>query len=233
MADAPRLMTHRSPPLALLAIVFTVLTLGTTLADTPTLIAFLQFAASIVLGLFTATVVSRLLFHGINVAGVHIALVGGVSASVFLGCSSLAMWTFDQAVVTDADVLRVTSLFGHATGTFGHTAAIGLLIAGVSVPELAFGLVPAWIGWLGLATAAVAELSAAALVVPAAEILVPVARYPALVWLIATGLTLPTRQIGASDSTIRFPSERRRAGWDRRRTVEIRVERGNSHERTG
>jgi hypothetical protein len=73
MADAPRLMTHRSPPLALLAIVFTVLTLGTTLADTPTLIAFLQFAASIVLGLFTATVVSRLLFHGINVAGVHVA----------------------------------------------------------------------------------------------------------------------------------------------------------------
>src|SRR5262245_8240394 len=45
------------------------------------LCAWFQFGAAIPLGLFTATAVSRLRFLGIRVAGVHIALFGGLMAA--------------------------------------------------------------------------------------------------------------------------------------------------------
>src|SRR5262245_21273972 len=46
------------------------------------LAAFLQFGAAVPLGIFTATVVSRLQFLGINVAGVFITLFGGFVTSL-------------------------------------------------------------------------------------------------------------------------------------------------------
>src|SRR5262245_3637982 len=100
---------HRGPPLAALAIVFTALfnaglwfvvsfSAGTPHFPGPwesaeaiqvyfrdqshavLMCAFLQFGSAIPLGLFTATVVSRLRFLGVRVAGVHIALLGGLMA---------------------------------------------------------------------------------------------------------------------------------------------------------
>src|SRR3979411_2764254 len=50
--------------------------------------AFLQFGASIPLGIYTATIVSRMQFFGLHVAGVHIPFVGGLLAWVFLSWSS-------------------------------------------------------------------------------------------------------------------------------------------------
>jgi hypothetical protein len=46
-------------------------------ADAVRVVAFLQFGAAIPLGLFTATLVSRLRFLGIDAAGATIALFGG------------------------------------------------------------------------------------------------------------------------------------------------------------
>ncbi len=60
--------------------------------------AFLQFGAAIPLGLFTATLASRLRFLGIEAAGATIALFGGFAASFFLGCSALVQWTIGAAV---------------------------------------------------------------------------------------------------------------------------------------
>ena len=58
--------------------------------------AFLQFGASIPLGIYTAPIVSRLQFLGLRTAGVHIALFGGLSASVFLAVSALIQWALGQ-----------------------------------------------------------------------------------------------------------------------------------------
>jgi len=58
--------------------------------DALRLTSFLQFGAAIPRGIFTATVISRLLFHRIEAAGVYIALFGGLSAAIFLGISSLS-----------------------------------------------------------------------------------------------------------------------------------------------
>src|SRR6266851_8139441 len=106
---------HRGPSLALLASVCVVLfvaslVVGLTMtggASYPTpydppeaardyfgphaemirIVAFLQFGSAILVGLFTATVVSRLGFLGLRVAGVTIALFGGVAASILLAIS--------------------------------------------------------------------------------------------------------------------------------------------------
>src|SRR5262245_31897717 len=58
--------------------------------------AFLQFGAAIPLGIFTATVTSRLKFLGMRAAGADIALFGGFAASIFLALSALTGWVLSQ-----------------------------------------------------------------------------------------------------------------------------------------
>ena len=211
---------HRSPSLGALAIVFTSLFLGslasqaimtggvpfpipynsvseiqayyTRFPDVLRVASFLQFGAAIPLGLFTATIVSRLLFHKVNAAGVHIALFGGLMASALLAVSALASWTLSQpGVATEIGAMRAVELFAFATGGFGNVAAMGLLLAGVSVPSLFLRLMPRWACWLGLIFAAVAELSTLSMVFPALSVLLPLARFPAFVWMIVAGFTVP------------------------------------------
>lgn len=222
--DTTEDVVHRSPPLGLLAVVFVALFVAsiasnllmtnfapypipynpieqlqdyyTRFPDAVRVVSFLQMCASIPLGLFTVVIVSRLLFLRIHVAGVHIALFGGVAAAVFMGLSALGSWIVSQpAVPTDAGAMRVASLLAFASGGFAHTATLGLLLAGVSVPSLAFGLMPRWLCWFGLVVAAIAELSLISMVLPAASPLLPLARFPALVWLIAAGFTMPKRRL--------------------------------------
>lgn len=212
---------HRSPPLGLLGGVFVGLFLaGFVVAATMTggasyptpydppeaardfygphadvlrIVAFLQFGAAIPLGLFTATVVSRLRFLGLNVAGVTIALFGGFAASIMLAVSALTSWTMTQpGMADDLSTLRALQLLTFATGGPGHVVTLGLLLAGVSVPSAFARLMPRWLVWLGLIVAGVAELSSASLILPMAGVLLPLARFPALVWLVGAGLTLPT-----------------------------------------
>lgn len=48
------------------------------------LLGGLQFAAAVPLGIFSATIVSRLRFHGIRAAGAYIALFGGLAAALHM-----------------------------------------------------------------------------------------------------------------------------------------------------
>src|SRR5262245_1442346 len=54
--------------------------------------SFFLFSSAVPLGIFTATASSRLQFLGMKVAGIHIALFGGVAASVALATSAFAAW---------------------------------------------------------------------------------------------------------------------------------------------
>jgi hypothetical protein len=225
--DTSEDVVHRSPPLGVLAVVFVVLFMAsvaanflmTDFAPYPVpynpiqqlkdyytrfpnalrAVSFLQMSASIPLGLFAVVMVSRLSFLRINVAGVHIALFGGLAAAVFMMMSALGAWVVSQpGVATDTGAMRVASLLAFGSGGFAHTATLGLLLAGVSVPSLAFGLMPRWISWFGLVVAAIAELSLISMVFPVASPLLPLARFPALIWLVAAGFAMPKRRIGRS-----------------------------------
>jgi hypothetical protein len=65
------------------------------------LCAFLQFGAAIPLGIFTATIVSRLQFLGSRAAGVSIALFGGITTSMMIMAASIALWVMAQPGIAD------------------------------------------------------------------------------------------------------------------------------------
>ena len=108
----------------------------------------------------------------------------------------MATWTLSQpGVAGDAGGMRVALLVAFATGAFGTVTTMGLLLAGISVPSLAFRLMPRWVCWFGLVVAAVAEVSAVGMVWPSASFFLPLARFPAFLWLIATSVTMPKTRL--------------------------------------
>ncbi|AKU92714.1 hypothetical protein [Vulgatibacter incomptus] len=79
--------------------------------------AFLQFGAAVPLGIFTGSIVSRLRFLGVEVAGVFIALFGGFAAALLLASSALVQWVLSQpAASVNDDVVRALHLLAFALG---------------------------------------------------------------------------------------------------------------------
>ena len=102
-------------------------------------------------------------------------------------------WAMTQpGMADDLSTLRALQLLSFATGGVGHVVGLGLLLAGVSTPAAFARLLPRWIVWLGLALAVLAELSSVSLVFPMAALLLPLSRFPSLVWLIAAGFAMPS-----------------------------------------
>jgi len=211
---------HPSPPLALLATVYTLLFLSSLVVamvlaggehfpspfgpaaasldyfsrhgDAVRWSAFLQFGAAVPLGLFTATAASRLQFMGVRAAGVFIALFGGIAASAAAALSALLQWVLSAPGVAESQAaVRVLHLASFAVGGPGHVIPLGLLIAGVSITSGLGRLAPRWLMTSGLVLAVLAELSWLTLVVEPATYLLPLVRFPAFAWLIAAGVVLP------------------------------------------
>src|SRR6266542_1562771 len=143
--------------------------------------AFLHFVAAIPLGIFTATVVSRLQFLGVRAAGAFIALFGGFATAFTMIVSSSVLWTLVQALYW----------LDQALGGTGFSVPFGLLLAGISISAGLTKLLPKWIVIPGLLIAICGELSWINLIVPKALFLVPLTRFPGFVWLIAAGFAMP------------------------------------------
>src|SRR5437016_4461652 len=93
--------------------------------------AFLQFGAAIPLGIFTATMVSRLHYLGVRAAGAHIALFGGLMAAFDIAISALVLWVMAYpGMAQDAGVLRALYYMVFSIGGVGFSVPMGLLIAG-------------------------------------------------------------------------------------------------------
>jgi hypothetical protein len=160
--------------------------------DAVRLCAFLQFGAAIPLGIFAASVASRLQFLGARVAGVFIALFGGIATVVMMMAASSALWVMAQpGVAADRTVLQALYWLVQAFGGAGFSVPFGLLVAGVTIPAAFMKLIPKWVAALGIAIAVCGELSWLYLMIPAALPLIPLTRFPGFVWLIAIGFALP------------------------------------------
>ena len=164
--------------------------------------AFLQFGAAIPLGIFTATIVSRLQFLGSRVAGVSIALFGGITTAIMMMAASIALWVMAQPGIADnRPVLQALYWLTQGFGGAGFSVPFGLLVAGVTIPAAFMRLIPKWIVVLGIAVAICGELSWLYMMVPGALPLVPLTRFPGFIWIIAVALALPS-------SAVRAPSTR-------------------------
>ena len=159
------------------------------------------FAASVPLLIYAATASARLRQLGITAPGATITLAGGVTASVMLSLSALLGWALSRPEVTADDaVIHGLSTLSFLTGGVAHVVPLGLLLAGISVPALIVRLLPRPVAWAGLIIAVIAELSTLSLIVPALAILLPIARFPALIWLVVAGALLPTQRQKANAS---------------------------------
>jgi hypothetical protein len=164
--------------------------------------SFFQLASAIPLGVFIATVVSRLRFLGVRAAGELIALCGGVAAMGMLIVSALADWSLSTPGITEsAGAVRALQLLGFAAGGPGFVAPLGLLFAGVSLAAGLNRLIPRWLMWFGVAIAIASELSTLMLLTWTASVFIPIGRFVGILWMIAIAATLPKS----------FPVEERRA----------------------
>ena len=223
-SPAPRPTGHQGPPLGILAAIYCALFLGglypvVTFTGGPhfpgpwesgdaivayfqghpravLLCAFLQFGAALPLGIFTATVVSRLQFLGVRAAGAHIALFGGLMAAFNLAASALVLWVMAYpGIAQEPAVLRALYYVAFALGGVGFSVPWGLLIAGICIPAAALKLLPKWLVVLGLVIAVIGELSWFDLITPKALPLIPLARFPGFIWLIIAGFKLPLGRV--------------------------------------
>jgi hypothetical protein len=160
-------------------------------------LSFFELGGAIPLAIFTAAVVSRLLFLGVRVAGVHIALVGGILASAFQAAAGCAHWVLGQPGVSEIPaVTRPLHLIAFAAGGPASIASFGLLVAGVSAAAGLARLVPRWLMLSGLVLAGVAEISVVIFLVPALSRL-PGIRLVGFAWMICIGTLLPKAQPAA------------------------------------
>jgi hypothetical protein len=154
--------------------------------------ALLQFGSAVPLGLYTATIVSRLQFLGARVAGIYIALFGGLMTVFNLALSALVLWVMAYpGIAQDASVIRALYYLTFAVGGVGYSVPLGLLIAGISVPSGFMKLLPKWLVVFGLLIGVCGELSWFSLVFPKLIYLIPLTRFPGFIWLIVAGFMLP------------------------------------------
>jgi hypothetical protein len=155
--------------------------------------ATLQFASAVPLAILAASLSSRLRYLGFaRVPGVLIASIGGTLASGLLAVSALAQWVLSRpGTSTNPAVVRPLADLAFAAGGPGAVVFLGLLVAGIAVPAAVGRLLsrPVWIA--GIAFATVAELCTIALLSKPAAVLLPVARFGSLAWLIVAAALLP------------------------------------------
>jgi hypothetical protein len=154
--------------------------------------AFFFFGSAVPLGIYAATVVSRLRFLGVRAAGTNIALFGGFAASGATALSALCMWVLSvpevsASLVATRALYFLTFLFGGA----GFAVAFGLLAAGVSVTSHFARLLPRWLIVLGMIVAAAGEIASLSLVAYPANFAIPATRFIGFAWLILVGAFLP------------------------------------------
>ncbi len=158
------------------------------------LCAFLQFGSAIPLGIFTATIVSRLEFFGVRAAGIKIALFGGFATCFMMMSNAAILWSMAHpGIAQDGPLTLALYFIAFAMGGPGYFVSLGLLMAGISVPLLFRRDLSRWIPILGLVLAACGELSWFSFEVPKAIPLIPLTRFPGFIWMIAVGFALPSR----------------------------------------
>jgi hypothetical protein len=154
--------------------------------------AFFQFGSAIPLGIYAATMSSRIQFLGARVAGVNIALFGGFFTAFSIALSALLLWTMAYPGIADEPaVLRALYYFSFAVGGIGFSVPMGLLIAGISVTSFFMRTLPRWLTVTGFILALIGELSSLDLLFPQFLFLIPLTRFSGFLWLIAAGFMLP------------------------------------------
>jgi hypothetical protein len=150
------------------------------------------FGSAVPLGIYTATVVSRLRFLGVRAAGTNIALFGGFAAAGAVAASAFCTWVLSVPEVSASLVAtRALYFLAFLFGGAGFAVAFGLLAAGVSVTSHFARLLPRWLVVLGMMIAVAGEIASLSLIAYPANLAIPVTRFLGFAWLILVSVLLP------------------------------------------
>ncbi|MET9216397.1 MULTISPECIES: hypothetical protein [unclassified Nocardia] len=152
--------------------------------------ATLQFAAAIPGALFVAAIAARL-------RAASLALTGGAMAMAFLMLSGVSTWVLSvPEVLAEPALVRALHTFAFVVGGPANVVGTGLLVAGIALPVLSTRPLLARIG---LAIAAVSCATTAALMRTEAALLLPLARFSGLAWLITAGFLVPKSLVAETE----------------------------------
>lgn len=158
-------------------------------------VAVAVFASSVPLTVYAATASARLRQLGVAAPAATIALAGGILAAGALGLTGLVGWTLSRPEISgDTALVRALYFLVFLVGGPGHIVALGILVAGMAMPCLILGLLPRPLALVGLAIAALSELTTLVLIWPMLGPMLPAARVSALAWLLVAGARLPIRR---------------------------------------
>lgn len=154
--------------------------------------ALFQFGSAIALVVASTAIGSRLRAlapdHSSRTA---LAVAGGIVAAALLALNGLVQWALAHpAVNADPATRRGLHYLFFGMGGFGHVAALGLLVGGVALVSLRTGVLPRWFTMVSLVISALALLSPLTMVGESLTALIPLGRFPTLVWLVAIGFLL-------------------------------------------
>lgn len=162
--------------------------------------SFFELLSAIPLGLFVATVVSRLRFLGVSAAGESIAFLGGVGATVMLILSALANWSLARPGVAEASgAVQALRSISFASAGPAFVILLGFFVAGVSLTCGCYKLMPRWLMWLGIVIAIACELATVTVLNFKAGYFIPGGRFISILWMIGVSLKLPVSTV-ASDA---------------------------------
>lgn len=156
-------------------------------------VAFFQFAAAISLGVFVAGLWARLRrLAPAQSSLTYTAVVGGVTAAALLALNAVVQWSVSHpGVMESAPVRRGLHYLYFGLGGFAHVAAIGLFVAAVSIVAMRARLLPAWFNVASLLVAGLGLASTLTFVTESTTLLIPLGRFPALIWQVAIAYLLP------------------------------------------
>jgi|SRR5215470_8983122 len=159
-------------------------------------VAFLQFGSALALAALTCLLFARLRELAPRATGATGAVaVGGGVAAAFLALNALVQWVLShtEVVVRQPALVRALSYLFWMLGGAGHTAWLGVLLAGASLVTLRGRLLPRWLSLAGLVVAGIAVLSLLTMLTTGLVALIPLGRFPGLVWLVAASLLISGR----------------------------------------
>ncbi|MEV0029552.1 hypothetical protein [Nocardia sp. NPDC050793] len=153
--------------------------------------AILQYASAIPLAVFVAAAVTRLRRYA-DGFGASLAAVGGALAVAFLLCSGVVSWVLTVPEVTaDPGVVRALHTLAFLLGGPANVMTSGLLVAGIALAAQSGKLLGPWAIRIGFGIAGLALLTTVALTFTAAAVVLPIARFTGMTWLVVAAFRMP------------------------------------------
>jgi len=162
------------------------------------LMSITQVVSSLALLVFSARLAESLRSRG---SGVYAAVTqsAGAAAAMMLAVSAMLEWVAVRPdVLASAPAARLVHDLSFLTGGPGNVAASSLMIGAATLGFAATSTLPRWLHVLGTAVGVVGLVSVTSLMSETAAFLLPIARFPGLVWIAATAVVLGTREAAAA-----------------------------------